>query len=140
MEWTRDQYTISDDPGRIDRAAVRRFLADSSWANTRSGDTIDRSIDHSMVFSLFHDGRQVGLARVITDQATFAWLCDVYIEPEHRGAGRGQWLISVVTDHPGLVGLRRWLLATSQSHTLYARFGFSELPEPGRFMIRSDAQ
>jgi GNAT superfamily N-acetyltransferase len=136
MDWIHGEYAISDDPERVDRDAVRRFLADSYWASERSGDVIDRSLDHSLTFSLFHGGQQVGMARAITDQATVAWLCDVYIEPAHRGGGLGEWLVSVVVDHPELQGLRRWLLATSYSHSLYARAGFTELPEPGRFMIR----
>lgn len=132
--WHRDGYTISTDPASIDREAVHRFLAEAYWASGRPTEVIDRSLDGSLTFGLFHDGRQVGMARVVTDRATFAWLCDVFIEPEHRGAGLGQWLVSVVLAHPALQGLR-WLLGTSYSHSLYARFGFTEL-EPGRFMIR----
>jgi GNAT superfamily N-acetyltransferase len=139
LEWTKGEYTITTDPARIDRDAVRRFLAQSYWAADRTGDVIDRSLDHSLVFSLLHGGAQVGLARVVTDYATFAWLCDVFIDAEHRGRGTGQWLMSVVSAHPELQGLRRWFLATSHSHSLYERFGFTALPHPERFMIRTDA-
>ena len=136
MEWTRDAYTITTEPDRIDRAAVRRFLADSYWAADRAADVIDRSLDHSLAFGLLFEGRQVGMARVVTDSATFAWLCDVYIEPEHRGGGLGQWLVSVVISHPELEGVGRWMLGTTNSHSLYRRFGFTGLPEPGKFMMR----
>jgi GNAT superfamily N-acetyltransferase len=137
MDWSNGDYTITTDPARLDRAAVRRFLADSHWAADRPGDVIDRSLDNSLTFALLHADRQVGMARVVTDYATFAWLCDVYIEPEHRGDGLGQWLVSVVVEHPELQGLRRWILGTKYSHSLYARYGFTPLPDPARFMIRS---
>ncbi|MFL5754698.1 MAG: GNAT family N-acetyltransferase [Chloroflexota bacterium] len=117
---------------------MRGFLADSYWAPDRPADVIDKSLDHSLAFALLHGDRQVGLARVVTDYATFAWLCDVYIEPEHRGGGLGRWLVASVLGHPQLAGVGRWMLATSHSHSLYARFGFTELPEPGRVMVRYD--
>jgi GNAT superfamily N-acetyltransferase len=136
MDWYKGDYTITTDRDRIDRAAVRRFLAASYWAAGRPADVIERSLDHSLTFGLFHDGRQVGMARVVTDFATFAWLCDVFIDPAHRGAGNGRWLLSVVMGHADLQGLRRWLLGTRDAHGLYAQFGFTELPEPARFMVR----
>ncbi len=136
MDWRKGEYTITTDPSRIDRAAVRRFLADACWAADRQPEVIERSLDNSMTFGLFHGDRQVGMARVVSDYATFAWLCDVFIEPAHRCAGLGKWLVSVVVDHPELVGLRRWLLATRDAHPLYAEFGFTELPDPKRFMVR----
>jgi GNAT superfamily N-acetyltransferase len=135
VEAVRGPYTITTDPERIDRDAVHRFLADSYWASDRPADVIKRSFENSLAFALLHDDAQVGMARVVTDYATFAWLCDVYIEPAHRGDGLGQWLVSVVSAHPDLQGLRTWMLGTSYSHTLYARFGFKDVP-PDRFMIR----
>jgi GNAT superfamily N-acetyltransferase len=135
--WHRDGYTISTDPSMIDLDAVHRFLATAYWAADRPAEVIDRSLGASLTFGLYHDGHQIGMARVVSDYATFAWLCDVFIEPAHRGSGLGQWLVSVVTDHPSLQGLRTWLLGTSYSHSLYARVGFTEL-EPGLFMIRRE--
>ena len=136
MEWREGDYTITTDPAQIDRAAVKRFLAASYWAPDRPAAVIERSLDHSLTFGLFHGGRQVGMARVVTDYATFAWLCDVFIDPDHRGAGNGRWLMSVVTGHPDLQGLRRWILGTRDAHGLYARYVFKELPDPRRFMVR----
>jgi GNAT superfamily N-acetyltransferase len=120
----------------MDREAVSRFLAASYWAPDRPPDDIDRSLAHSVAFALLCDGRQVGMARVVTDYATFAWLCDVFIEPAHRGRGLGTWLISVVLEHPELAGVRTWLLASRDSRELYARFGFTGHPHPERIMIR----
>ena len=140
MEWQNGDYMITTDLSRIDRDAVGRFLAETYWAADRKPEVIDRSLDNSMTFGLFHDGRQVGMARVVSDYATFAWLCDVFIEPAHRGSGLGRWLVSVVVEHPELQGLRRWLLGTRDLHSLYAQFGFTELPEPKRFMIRQEVR
>ena len=140
MEWRNGEYMITTDPARIDRQAVQQFLADSYWAADRQPEIIHRSLDNSLAFGLFHGGRQVGMARVVSDYATFAWLCDVYIEPAHRGSGLGKWLMSVVMDHPELKGLRRWLLATRDAHALYEQFGFTELPDPKRLMIRNEVQ
>jgi GNAT superfamily N-acetyltransferase len=136
MDPTRDGYRLSTDPADRDLEAIHRYLADAYWAIGRPTDVIDRSLDGSMTFTLLHDGRQVGMARVVTDRATFAWLCDVYLEPEHRGDGLGRWMVEQVLDHPELQGLGRWLLATSYSHRLYERLGFTALPEPDKYMIR----
>jgi GNAT superfamily N-acetyltransferase len=140
MDWQNGEYMITTDPGRIDRGAIRRFLADAYWAADRQPEVIERSLDNSLTFGLFHGGRQIGMARVVSDYATFAWLCDVFIEPAHRGSGLGKWLVSVVVGHPELQGLRRWLLGTRDAHDLYARFGFTELPDPKRFMMRQEAR
>ncbi len=136
MDWTRGSYTITTDPERIDREAVGSFLAASYWASDRPPEVIERSLEHSLAFALLQDGRQVGLARVVTDYATFAWLCDVFIDPGHRGLGLGEWLIAVVTGHPQLARVRTWLLASRDSRELYARFGFTGHPHPERIMIR----
>ena len=90
-------------------------------------DVIDRSLDGSLVFSLLRDETQVGMSRVVTDRAVFAWLCDVYVEPAHRG-GIGTWMVERVLAHPDLAGVRMWLLQTSFSHSLYQRLGFTALP------------
>ena len=134
IEAVRGAYTITTDPDRLDHETVRRFLADAYWASDRPAEVIERSLENSLVFALLHEGTQVGMARVVSDYATFAWLCDVYIDPGHRG-GLGQWLMEVVSAHPDLQGLRTWMLGTSYSHSLYARFGFRDVP-PDRFMYR----
>jgi hypothetical protein len=133
VEWTNGRYRISDDPVELDRAAIIRFLADAYWSSDRPADVIERSLERSTTFGLYADGVMVGMARVVTDQATFAWLCDVWIDEPHRG-GTGTWLIETVLGHPDLQGLR-WMLATSYSHSLYQRFGFV-LVEPDKYLVR----
>ena len=154
---SRGDYLISTDLDRLDRDAIVGFLAQSYWANTRTRTVMDRSIDHSLCFGLYHTGdgdeteigdasdgvrvqrspgRQVGFARVVTDYATFAYLCDVFIADEVRGKGLGKWLIESVISHADLQGLRRWMLATADAHELYRKFGFTEMSAPTRWMER----
>jgi len=95
---------------------------------------VQRAIENSLNFGVFDGGKQIGFARVVTDYATFAWLADVFIIDEYRGRGLGVWLIEVITSHPNLQGLRRWILATRDAHELYRQFGFNELVNPQRYM------
>jgi GNAT superfamily N-acetyltransferase len=139
MEWTRGEYVISTDQERIDIAAAHRFLSDEAyWSPGVPLDVVSRAFANSIVFGLYHGTDQVGLTRVVTDRATFAWVCDVYVLPGHRGHGLGKWLIECVRAHPELQGLRRWMLATRDAHGLYAQFGFTPV-EPERFMEIRDA-
>ena len=134
---TELEYEISWDTDRIDRAYVHRFLAtESYWASDIPFEVVDRSIDHSLNFGVYISdrGTQVGFGRVITDQATFAFIRDVFIDQEHRGNGLGAILVSAMLDHPSLQGLRRIMLATKDAHGLYERFGFAPLRRPDRFL------
>jgi GNAT superfamily N-acetyltransferase len=135
MEWRRGEHVVSDEPGRIDRARVWRFLAEESyWAQGIPPQTVERAIEHSLCFGLYRDGAQVGFARVVTDRATFGYLCDVFVEPAERGAGLGEWMVSCVLEHPELQGLRRLCLVTRDAHGLYERFGFRPMPDPSRYL------
>lgn len=134
MEHVRGPYTISTDPRRLDKSAIEGFLARSYWAAGIPPDTLRRSLAGALCFGLFHGTDQVGFCRVVTDRATFAWLCDVWIEEPHRGEGLGQWLVETVVAHPDLQGLRRFLLATRDAHSLYARCGFQAPARPDAFM------
>jgi GNAT superfamily N-acetyltransferase len=113
---------------------VHTFLSTSYWAQDVPVPIIERSIEHSMVFGMYHGTQQAGFARVITDRATFAYISDVFILEPHRAKGLAQWLIDTILNHPELQGLRRWLLATRDAHTLYQKSGFAPLSAPERFM------
>jgi GNAT superfamily N-acetyltransferase len=142
MELRRDDgYEMSTDPGRLDVGAVHRWLStDAYWALGRSRETVERSVEGSLNFGVYDgDGRQAGYARVVTDLATFAWLCDVYVDPAHRGRGLGVWLVEAVREHLEPYRLRRILLATGDAHGLYERAGFTALPDPERFMVKGSA-
>jgi len=138
VEWTRDNFTVTDDRARLDRDVISRFLSCSYWAKNIPAATVDKSLDNSLCFTLLDGARQVGFARVVSDRATFAYLGDVFVLPEYRGRGLGKWLISCVTSHPELRGLRRWMLATRDAHDLYREFGFTPLKDPARFMELHD--
>lgn len=137
-EWRRDDYLISTDPDLLDIEFIHQFLSTNAyWALGRSLETVTRAIDNSLNFGLYKSDSQIGFARVVTDYATFAWLADVFVLPEHRGSGLGKWLVETVTSVEELKGLRRWLLATRDAHDLYRQFGFYNLSEPNRWMERS---
>ena len=131
-----DGHEIDTDAGRLDVALVHRWLAtDAYWAMGRPADVVARSVANSVCFGMYAlDGPQGGFARVVTDHATFAWLCDVYIAPDARALGLGTWLAqAVVTEMRGR-GLPRIILATRDAHTIYEKAGFVPLAEPARWM------
>jgi GNAT superfamily N-acetyltransferase len=134
VNWSRGDYEISTDTARLDRPLVHENLASSYWAEGIPQDVVDRSIENSMCFGVYKGRALVGFARVITDQATFAYLSDVFILESHRGRGLGKWLLEVILGHPDLQNLRRWTLATRDAHGLYRQFGFTPLAKPERFM------
>jgi GNAT superfamily N-acetyltransferase len=137
--WTRGEYEISADRGRLDVAAIHRYISEESyWGKGRPVEVVRRSVENSLPFGVYRGSELVGFARVVTDYATFAWLADVFIFEAHRGRGLSKWLMEVILAHPELQGFRRWVLATKDAHGLYRRFGFIELHKPERWMERPD--
>ena len=134
MNLTNGQYSITTDPQKLDLDAIHAYLSRSFWAEGISKDIVARSIANSLCFGLFDGTNQVGFARVVTDRATYAYLCDVYVLEEHRGHGLGKWLIETVMAHPDLQGLRRFQLVTRDAHGLYSRHGFAPPAHPDRHM------
>jgi GNAT superfamily N-acetyltransferase len=147
IERQHGRYLLSTDPALVDVDAVHRFLSESSyWARGRPFDVQSAAIANSLlVVGAYGDagadatvGRraQVGFARMVTDLATFAWLCDVYVLAEHRGGGLGTAMVRLIVEHPAVSNIRLQILATADAHGLYARFGYATLPEPARWMSR----
>lgn len=134
IETKKDNLILSTDPKRLDIEAICSFLGQSYWANTRSRATIEHSLKNSMVFAVYDSNRQVAMARVVTDFATFAWVCDVFVHTDYRGRGISKWMVKEILAHPDLKGLRRWLLASSTARGLYGQFGFTQLQHPERWM------
>jgi GNAT superfamily N-acetyltransferase len=131
----RGDFLISTDPALLDVPLIHDFLANRSyWAAGRPLEVVRRGLGNSLCFGLYERGRQAGLARVVTDRATFAWLCDVFVLEAYRGRGLSKWLIECVMSHPALRGLRRVLLGTRDAHGLYERYGFRPLADPTRFL------
>jgi GNAT superfamily N-acetyltransferase len=125
---------ISTDRSRLDVALIHEFLCSSYWAEGIPRTVVERSIQHSLCFGAFLEGRQVGFARVITDYAAIAYVADVFVVPEQRGRGISKQLMRAIVEHPELQGLRRILLVTRDAHGLYAQFGFQPLTHPENFM------
>ncbi|HEX7973722.1 MAG TPA: GNAT family N-acetyltransferase [Anaerolineales bacterium] len=138
MEFNRPPYIISTDPARLDQEIIHSYLSSESyWARGRSLDTVRRAIEHSLCFGLYQGEKQAGFARVVTDYATFAWLCDVFVLEPYRGQGLGKWLVECVVSHPDLQAIPRLLLATRDAHKLYREYGeFAPLQAPERWMER----
>ena len=135
VDFRRDGYLISTDPARVNLDVVHTFLTNCYWAKGIPRETVARSIEHSLCFGVYDgSGAQVGFARVISDFATIAYLGDVFVLESHRGHGLSKWLMECIKQHPSLQGLRRWFLLTRDAHGLYAKFGFTPLKKPERYM------
>jgi len=128
------EIVITTDPSRLDLDVIHAFLTTSYWAKGVPRETVARSIEHSLCFGAFEGARQVGFARVISDRATFAYICDVFALESARGHGVGKSLMTAIMSHPELQGLRRWTLFTRDAHGLYRQFGFGAPANPERLM------
>ncbi|MBO4205722.1 GNAT family N-acetyltransferase [Micromonospora echinofusca] len=138
LNLTRDDgYQLSTDPARLDLARVHRWLStDAYWAKGRPREVVERSFAASLPFGIYRpDGRQVAVARAVTDRATFAWLCDVYVDGSERGRGLGTWLAGAVRDELSALGVYRIMLGTADAHDVYAKVGFTPLSDPERWMV-----
>ena len=138
IESHRESFTISTDPARLNIDAIADMLTRAYWAKGRTREVIARYLQYSLTFGVFEGNRQIGLARVVSDYTTFAWLCDVFIHEDFRGLGVGKWLLETVHSHPDLQGLRRWMLATHDAHGLYEQYGWTPLASPQRWMEKFD--
>jgi len=136
MQWAKHDFSVTCDPDQQDIEIIHGFLSRSYWAKGIPKDTVRRSVEGSLCFALLHQGKQIGFARVISDFSTVAYLGDVFVLEEYRGQGLSKWLMECVRSHPNLQGLRRWLLATSDAHGLYEKYGFTALSKPHLFMER----
>lgn len=142
--------TISTDPTLLDLDAIHAFLSTCYWSPGIARQRVERAIQNSMCFGVYDTDQpraadpskpsQVGFARVITDCATYAYLCDVFILESHRGRGASKLLMRTIIEHPELQGLRRFCLMTRDAHGLYAQFGFGPTPDPTRYMERLDRE
>ncbi|MET7643692.1 GNAT family N-acetyltransferase [Streptomyces sp. NPDC005426] len=136
-ETPQERYEISSDPARLDAARVHDWLStDTYWAKGRTREHQDRAIAGSLNFGAYDvvSGEQAGYARVVSDLATFAWLCDVYVDPVARGNGLGGRLVGAARDHLAPTGVRRFLLATADAHGVYEKAGFRPLDHPDQWM------
>lgn len=125
MEWVKGDYRLSDDPGELDLGVVAAMLHTTYWAHDRSEERLRVAFANSFCLHLKRGAEQVGFARAVTDFATFTWVCDVIVDPKHRGHGLGKWLVECLIGHPKLQTAQ--LLGTKDAHDLYERYGFKRL-------------
>lgn len=136
VEYEKGNFVISTDKTRLDVSAIHHFLSKQAyWALNRPIEMVKTAIENSICFGVYDGDKQIGFARVVTDYATFAWLCDVFIIPEFRSQGLGKWLVECIVTYPELASLRRIVLATRDAHELYRKYGnFTSLRTPERWM------
>src|ERR1700674_488081 len=135
MEHRRDEFIISTDRERMSLDVIHGFLTNCYWAKGIPREVVARSIENALCFGVYDGtGAQVGFARVISDFATIAYVGDVFVLETHRGRGASKALMECIMQHPALENLRRWILTTRDAHGLYARFGFTPVKSPERYM------
>ena len=135
IETQPQEIVVTTDPSRLDLDVIHGYLTRSYWAEGIPREVVARSLLHSLCFGLYEPGgRQVGFARVVTDRATFGYLCDVFVLESHQGRGVGKQLMAAIMAHPDLQGVRRLALFTRDAHGLYKQFGFGETRFADRFM------
>lgn len=139
MDLTKGGYCISTDQSKLDLKAIHHFLCEEAyWSKGIPYEKVVTAAENSLNFGLFHQDRQIGYARVISDFATIAYLGDVYVLPAFRGQGLSKWLMETIMQHPRLQGLRRWILLTGDAHGLYRQFGWKEISSPEKWMELHD--
>jgi GNAT superfamily N-acetyltransferase len=134
FETTQTNFLISTNKTLLDIDVIHGFLQSSYWASNRSKEKTIRAIENSICFGIYHQQKQIGFARVVSDCAVIAYVGDVFILEEYRGKGLSKWLMQTMLAHPDLQDLRRWILATKDAHTLYGKFGFHLFTFPERWM------
>lgn len=128
-------FKISTDKELLDIDMIYNYLdKESYWSQGIPLEKLKTGIENSMCFGIYLQNKQIGFARVITDKAVFAYLCDVFVLTDHRGIGLSKWLLQTIMNHPELQGLRRWSLATADAHGLYSQFGFAPITKPELWM------
>jgi GNAT superfamily N-acetyltransferase len=141
LEHRHGSYLVSDDPARLDVAAIHAYLTRSYWCEGIPPEVVQRSVQNSLCIGAYMEtGAQVGLTRFVTDFATFCYVCDVYVLEEHRRHGLSKAMLALAVAHPRLQGLRRWCLMTRDAQGLYSRFGFENTKHPQRYMERLDRE
>ena len=132
---TKGEFTVDTDRDRLDLEFIHHFLSrESYWARDIPFEKVKKAADHSLNFGVYHQDRQIGYARIITDHARVAYLADVFIIPAYRGQGLSKWLMEQIMGHPDLQDLRRWILHTSDAHGLYEQFGWTPAAKPETYM------
>jgi GNAT superfamily N-acetyltransferase len=131
----KGEYLLSTDKSKLDLKMIHEFLStESHWAKNIPYERVKKSIENSLCFGLYHNEKQIGFARVISDYSTIAYLGDLFILKDHRGMGLSRWMLEVIMNHPDLTGLRRWILVTKDAHDVYQQYGWAMVARPENWM------
>jgi N-acetylglutamate synthase-like GNAT family acetyltransferase len=125
---------ISDDKSKLDAELIHKFLTSSYWAGGRTIEEVKKSIEHSICFGIYKNDKQIGFARILTDFTVIAYLMDVFIIEEYRGKGFSKMLLKRIFEDERFKGIKKWMLATKDAHSLYTQFGFEKIKNPDRLM------
>lgn len=133
-EYKKNDYLISTDKRKLQRKVIHHFLTNSYWDKGCSFVIVQKKIRNSYCYGIYHDKKQIGFCRVISDFITFSYLLDVFVIEEYRGRGLSKWLMRCVMKHPDLGKTESWMLKTADAHGLYKKFGFKEISNPEEIM------
>jgi GNAT superfamily N-acetyltransferase len=132
---SRNGFLLSDDETLLDMPKIHRWLSvESYWATGREYDVVEKAFKHSYPLGVYEGSYQIAVARIVSDTATFAWLCDVFVDSGFRGHGIGTWLAQASTEWVEKNGIKRIILATRDAHEVYSRVGFEPLKNSWRWM------
>ena len=136
LEYNRNNYLISTDKRKLNYKIIHNFLTNSYWAEGIKLSPVKTSAANSICYGVYHNKKQIGYARVVTDCVRFAYIADVFIVEEYRGKSLSKWLMKCMLNNPELKNIKKWMLATKDAHGLYSQFGFTSLDKPERYMVR----
>jgi GNAT superfamily N-acetyltransferase len=125
MEWTRDEFLITDDTSRVDVARTFDLLAETYWSVRRPPDVVANMVKNSLCLALLRYGEQIGFGRAVTDYTVFSWIADIVIDTRYRRRGLGKWMMTCIATHPGIKHTQM-VLQTRDAHSLYEQFGFHQ--------------
>ena len=136
MDWVKGNLKVSTDKGLLETDTVYKFLSERSyWAQGRTREQVEKSIENSICYGLYLEGKQIGFARVITDFAVMYYMCDLFILEANRGNGLGKYLVECIVNTPELKGLKG-MLNTRDAQGLYRKYGFKEIGDPNNCMVK----
>lgn len=139
MNWHKNEFTVSDEKKLLNKDYIHDYLSNKSyWAENIPEEIVAKSIEGSCCFGIYHNEKQIGFARIITDKATFGYLADVFIDEAYRRRGLAHWLMEIIMAHPELQAFRVWMLTTRDAHGLYTKFGFAPLENAQRVMRKAN--